>query len=113
MIASVRSPTKACLTRKDTLTVCAVGPFSDTPVTVPTFTPAIRTSSSGTRPEASEKTAEYWVPPPMIGSLAALKAAHSSIAITTRPIAPMVVGLREANERPRGAARRVRSGRAI
>ena len=39
----------------------------------------------------------------MSGSLAALKAAHSSVAITTRPIAPMTVGLREANERPRGA----------
>jgi hypothetical protein len=70
---------------------------------VPTLTPAIRTSSSGTRPDASLKIAEYWVPPPMIGSLAALKAAHSSTAMMTSPIDPIVVGLRDAKDRPRGA----------
>ena len=39
----------------------------------------------------------------MIGNFAALKAAHNSTAMMTSPMAPMVVGLREAKERPRGA----------
>src|SRR5262245_21216065 len=41
----------------------------------------------------------------MIGSLDALNAAHSSAAMTTSPMAPITVGLRLLNERPRGARR--------
>ncbi len=52
------------------------------------------------------------MPPPMIGSLDALNAAHSSAAMTTRPIAPITVGLRLLNDWPRNA-RRVFIGRPV
>src|SRR6266571_3974065 len=65
----------------------------------------------------TESTARYFAPssvlilidrvlwPPMIGSFAALNAAHSSAAMTTRPIAPITVGLRPLNDWPRSARR--------
>ncbi len=47
------------------------------------------------------------MPPPMIGSEAALNDAQSSTTIRTRPMAPIVVGLRELNGFPPTFTRRV------
>ena len=46
------------------------------------------------------KYAEYAVPLPMIGSLEALNAPHSSTMITASPMAPIGTGLRELNDLP-------------
>ncbi len=108
MMATVLwSPTKAFLTLNFTLTRLPSSAVEDT---VPTFTPAIRTSSFGPRFASSVKYAVYVVPPPMIGSLAALKAAHRITRISTSPMAPIVVGLRELNGLPPTFVRRVFTG---
>ncbi|CAM5719071.1 hypothetical protein SALBM217S_01027 [Streptomyces griseoloalbus] len=54
MAAVVRSPIQASSTVKETFTS---GPSSATPVTLPTLTPAMRTSSPSSRPAASVKSA--------------------------------------------------------
>lgn len=54
MAAVLRSPIQASSTSKDTFTLA---PSSATPVTWPTFTPAMRTSSPSSRPAASVKSA--------------------------------------------------------
>jgi len=54
MAAVVRSPSQASSTSKVTFTLA---PSSATPVTLPTLTPAMRTSSPSPSPAASEKSA--------------------------------------------------------
>src|SRR4051794_29646836 len=106
LIATVlRSPMNAFLTLKVTFTLSS--PVSATVSTLPTFTPAMRTSSPDRRFASSVKYAEYDVPPPINGKDSALNAAHNKPRISTRPIAPIVVGLRELNGLPPTLTRRV------
>jgi hypothetical protein len=84
-------PTQVSLTRNVTFTC----PRSrDTPVTLPTFTPATRTSFPEFSPADSVKSALYVVPPPTTGRSSAAYAAEPSPSRITRPTTATATGLR-------------------
>ena len=69
-------------------------PSRSTSSTLPTLTPAMRTSSPGLSPPASENAALYVSPLPITGRLSALNAAVVSSASVVMPTAPITTGLR-------------------
>ena len=86
-------------------------PCSETPSTLPTLTPAMRTSSPLLRPLASVKSAWYDAPPPMNGNELALNASSISTRIATMPMMPIGTGLRSRNGFTRSLRTPATSGR--
>ena len=102
-VAEVSEPSSVeRLTRKSTRTW---SPSRSTVVTLPTFTPAMRTSSPDLRPPASDSAAAC-DRPASSGMLSMLKASSSIATMTPIPIAPITTGFFSRNGVPPPPIRR-------